>query len=83
LFLAVVETSQREVILPLVLAGAGAAVMPEAIAVLAAAQGAVTVPFDPLEQRSGLLALAGTGDMLNAREDLQIAGEKRRLLTTP
>jgi hypothetical protein len=51
--------------------------------VLAAAQGAVTVPFDPLEQRSGLLALAGTGDMLNAREDLQIAGEKRRLLTTP
>jgi LysR family carnitine catabolism transcriptional activator len=42
-----IETSQREAILPLVLAGAGAAVMPEAIAVLAAAQGAVSVPFDP------------------------------------
>src|SRR5271166_2062510 len=42
-----IETSQREAILPLVLAGAGAAVMPEAIAVLAAARGAVTVPFDP------------------------------------
>ncbi len=42
-----IETSQREAILPLVLAGAGAAVMPEAIAVLAAAQGAVTVPLDP------------------------------------
>jgi DNA-binding transcriptional LysR family regulator len=45
--LVAIETSQREAILPLVLAGAGAAVMPEAIAVLAAAQGAVPVPFDP------------------------------------
>ena len=45
--LVAIETSQREAILPLVLAGAGAAVMPEAIAVLAAAQGAVSVPFDP------------------------------------
>jgi DNA-binding transcriptional LysR family regulator len=42
-----IETSQREAVLPLVLAGAGAAVMSEAIAVLAAAQGAVPVPFDP------------------------------------
>jgi LysR family carnitine catabolism transcriptional activator len=42
-----VETSQREAILPLVLAGAGTAVLPEAFAVLAAAQGAVPVPFDP------------------------------------
>lgn len=42
-----IETSQREAILPLVLAGAGAAVMPEALAKLAAAQGAVPVPFDP------------------------------------
>jgi len=42
-----IETSQREAILPLVLAGAGAAVMPEALAALAAAQGAVPVPFDP------------------------------------
>jgi DNA-binding transcriptional LysR family regulator len=42
-----IETSQREAILPLVLAGAGAAVMPEALAALAAAQGAVPVPFEP------------------------------------
>jgi len=42
-----IETSQREAILPLVLAGAGAAVMPEAMAALAAVQGAVPVPFDP------------------------------------
>jgi LysR family transcriptional regulator, carnitine catabolism transcriptional activator len=45
--LVAIETSQREAVLPLVLAGAGAAVMPEAIASLAAAQGAVTVPLDP------------------------------------
>ena len=42
-----IETSQREAIFPLVLAGAGAAVLPEAIAALAAGQGAVPVPFDP------------------------------------
>jgi DNA-binding transcriptional LysR family regulator len=42
-----VETSQREAVLPLVLAGAGAAVMPEALAALAAAQGAIPVVFDP------------------------------------
>src|ERR1022692_2974577 len=50
--LVAIETSQREAILPLVLAGAGAAVMPEAIAVLAAAQGAVPVPFDPRLMRA-------------------------------
>lgn len=42
-----IETSQREAILPLVLSGAGAAVMPEALATLAAVRGAVAVPFDP------------------------------------
>src|SRR5581483_4226544 len=42
-----IETGQREGILPLVLAGAGTAVMPEALAALAAVQGAVPVPFDP------------------------------------
>jgi LysR family transcriptional regulator, carnitine catabolism transcriptional activator len=42
-----VETSQREAILPLVLAGAGAAVMPEALADLAAAQGGVLARFEP------------------------------------
>ena len=42
-----IETSQREAVLPLVLAGAGTAVMPEALAALAAAQGAIPVPFDP------------------------------------
>lgn len=42
-----IETSQREAVVPLVLAGAGVAVMPEALAELGAAQGAVAVPFDP------------------------------------
>ena len=42
-----IETGQREAILPLVLAGAGVAVMPEALAALAASQGALPVPFDP------------------------------------
>jgi LysR family transcriptional regulator, carnitine catabolism transcriptional activator len=42
-----IETSQREAVLPLVVAGAGAAVMPEALAALAAAQGAIPVAFDP------------------------------------
>lgn len=42
-----IETSQREAILPLVLAGAGAAVMPEVLAGLARTQGAVPVMLDP------------------------------------
>lgn len=42
-----IETRQREAILPLVLAGAGAAVMPEALAELGATQGAIPVMFDP------------------------------------
>ncbi len=45
--LVAVETSQREAILPLVLAGAGAAVMPEALAALAAAHGAIPVALSP------------------------------------
>ncbi len=43
----VVETSQREAILPLVLAGAGAALVPEATANLAVRLGAVVVPCRP------------------------------------
>src|ERR1035441_9896543 len=64
--LVAIETSQREAILPLVLAGAGAAVMPEAIAALAAAPGGVSVSFNPTLLRiiataSLLLVLAGAG----------------------
>jgi len=42
-----VETDQREAIVPLVLAGAGAAVLPRPMAALAARQGAVVVALDP------------------------------------
>lgn len=45
--LVAIETSQRDAILPLVLGGAGVAVLPGALAALAATQGATPVPFDP------------------------------------
>jgi DNA-binding transcriptional LysR family regulator len=51
-----VETSQREAILPLVLAGAGTAVLPEALAGLAAARGAVAATFDPPLMRKVAIA---------------------------
>jgi DNA-binding transcriptional LysR family regulator len=42
-----VETSQREAIVPLVLAGAAAAIMPEAVAALATKAGAIAVAVEP------------------------------------
>lgn len=42
-----VETDQREAIVPLVLAGAGAALLPKSMAVAAELQGAVVLPFHP------------------------------------
>lgn len=42
-----IETTQREPLLPLVLAGAGAAVVPEALGRIAAAAGAVAVRVEP------------------------------------
>ncbi len=42
-----IETNQREALLPLVLAGAGAAVVPEALAAIAEGAGAVAVPVQP------------------------------------
>ena len=42
-----IETNQREALLPLVLAGAGAAVMPERLGRIAAASGAVPVAVQP------------------------------------
>ncbi|HET6965934.1 MAG TPA: LysR family transcriptional regulator [Acidimicrobiales bacterium] len=42
-----IETSQREALLPLVMAGAGAAVVPEALAAVAKGAGAVAVPVQP------------------------------------
>ena len=42
-----VETDQREAVIPLVLEGAGAALLPRATARTAVDRGAVVVPFDP------------------------------------
>lgn len=55
-----VETSQREAIVPLVLAGAGASVLPEPLAVDAAARGAVVCRVVPaLSRRIGLVHRTG------------------------
>jgi LysR family transcriptional regulator, carnitine catabolism transcriptional activator len=48
----VVETAQREAIVPLVLAGAGSALIPEASAVLAVSLGAVRSDPEPAQTRS-------------------------------
>ncbi len=51
-----VETDQREAIGPLVLAGAGAAVLPRPMAEIVAGQGGVVVPLDPpLWRRIGVV----------------------------
>jgi DNA-binding transcriptional LysR family regulator len=51
-----VETDQREAIIPLVVAGAGAAIVPEPMAPVAVELGAVAVPLRPrLERRLGLV----------------------------
>ena len=56
----VVETAQREALVPLVVAGAGAALLPEPLARQAAALGAVLVaPVPPLERRFALLHRPG------------------------
>jgi DNA-binding transcriptional LysR family regulator len=47
-----VETDQREAIVPLVLAGAGAALLPRALGDLAAQRGAIVVPVVPGLRRS-------------------------------
>jgi DNA-binding transcriptional LysR family regulator len=47
-----VETDQREAIVPLVLAGAGAALLPRALAGLAEQRGAVVAPLVPALRRS-------------------------------
>ncbi|HTG46314.1 MAG TPA: LysR family transcriptional regulator [Actinomycetota bacterium] len=55
-----VETGQREAILPLVLAGAGAALLPEPLAAEAAAAGAVVLRLAPSPERTvGLVRRAG------------------------
>lgn len=61
-----VETDQRETVVPLVLAGAGAALLPRAMARAAAAQGAVVVPMASrlwrdlvMVHRGGTLSPAG------------------------
>jgi len=47
-----VESGQREAIVPLVLAGAGSALLPEPVARTAAAQGAVVAPLQPAVTRT-------------------------------
>ena len=55
-----VETDQRDMLVPLVLRGAGVAVLPPALAQVAAAEGAVVRPLDPpLERRIVLVHPAG------------------------
>jgi len=61
-----VESDHREAIVPLVLAGAGAALLPEPLAQAAAAQGAATARIDPpirrevvLVSRAGATSAAG------------------------
>jgi DNA-binding transcriptional LysR family regulator len=55
-----VETDQREVLVPLVLAGAGSAVVPAPMAVLAAREGAVRVTLTPrLWREVGIIARSG------------------------
>lgn len=55
-----VETAQREAIVPLVVAGAGAALLPDTQAAQAAAAGAVVVPVAPaVSRRVGILHRRG------------------------
>ena len=51
-----VETTQREAVLPLVLAGAGAALLPAASARLAQAAGALVADVEPLVERQLVIA---------------------------
>ncbi len=56
----VVETAQREALVPLVIAGAGSALLPESLARQAAAQGAhLVVPEPPITRRLALLHRPG------------------------
>jgi len=56
-----VETDQREAIIPLVLAGAGAALLPRAMAKSAGAQGAAVVPLEPRLWRDVVLVHRDAG----------------------
>ena len=69
-----VETDQREAIVPLVLEGAGVALLPRAMAARAAEQGAVVVPFEPSVRRD--LAVIHRDGVLSpaARAFLHAAG---------
>ena len=74
-----VETVQREAIVPLVLAGAGSSVLPEALAEIAVQRGAVALPIDPPLQR--VLALVHPVDDLSpaARVFIDEAARPRSL----
>jgi LysR family transcriptional regulator, carnitine catabolism transcriptional activator len=55
-----VVTAQRDAIVPLVIAGAGAALVPESVARTASGLGAVTArPVPPLERALALIHRAG------------------------
>jgi DNA-binding transcriptional LysR family regulator len=74
-----VEAGQREALVPLVLAGAGACLVPDGMAAVAARQGAVVVRLDPPRFRNiGLVARRGPRSPA-AREFRELA---RRVATT-
>jgi LysR family carnitine catabolism transcriptional activator len=56
-----VETTHRAVIVPLVLAGAGATLLPRRMAEDAARLSALVVPLDPPQSRAGLLVWRSGG----------------------
>lgn len=70
-----VETSQREAIVPLVLAGAGAALVPEASARLAIAAGAVAAQVSPPLVRALVVVHRSGTPTPAAREFLRLAGQ--------
>lgn len=70
-----IQTSQREALLPLVLAGAGAAVMPEATGRIAAAAGAHPVAIEPELVRSLCLVHRDGPLTPAAAAFLRLAGE--------
>ena len=71
--LVAVETDHREALVPLVLAGAGVALLPEPMARRAATQGAYVVRLDPPVQREVVLVRRSTPLSPAAKEFRQLA----------
>jgi DNA-binding transcriptional LysR family regulator len=71
----VVESAQRDALLPMVAAGAGAAILPKALTVTAAAQGARVVSLVPPITRRIVMAFRPGALSPAAAAFLEIAGE--------